>query len=133
MCHVNPEPVTGKIHPFEMPYDAYIKMLLERQGKLQPMDYMQYYNSFERGMITNPVIQGVAAGGLGVIILESGILAYYILPYSETLQFGLGFMEGFGKGLIDAGPYIPYLYNAPLYQFGSEIGSQFYNYIHRYL
>ena len=39
-------------------------MILNSQGKFQNVNYMQYYNSFEQGMITNPVIQGVAVGGV---------------------------------------------------------------------
>lgn len=128
-----PEPVTGKIHSAKMPFDAYMDMLYDKQGRIQSMDYMQYYNYFERGMITNPVVQGVAVGGLGVVTIESSYMVYYNILKYKIMQFGTGFLEGYGKALIESGPFTPYLYESPEYIYGSEIGSQFYDFIHRFL
>ena len=40
-----------------------MEIILNSQGEFQNVNCMQYYNSFEQGMITNPVIQGVSVGG----------------------------------------------------------------------
>ena len=123
-----PEPVTGKIHSAQMPFDAYMDILIDKQGQFRPTDYMQYYNSFERGMITSPVIQGVAVGGLGVMAVVSVSLAYFMLQNSIKLQFFAGFLEGIGKSRMDIGPYVPYLYEYPAFQIGSDIGSWIYEF-----
>lgn len=128
-----PEPVTGKIYSAEMPRDAYMKMILDSQGQFQNMDYLQYYNSFERGMITNPVIQGVAVGGLGVMVAEETSLFYVLLQNSVHLQYGVGFIEGLVKALIPGMDYTPYLYGSPSYQMGSDAGNIIVNFFRDYL
>lgn len=128
-----PEPVTGKICSAEMPRDAYMKMILDSQGQFQNMDYLQYYNSFERGMITNPVIQGVAVGGLGVMVAEETSLFYVLLQNSVHLQYGVGFIEGLVKALIPGMDYTPYLYGSPSYQMGSDAGNIIVNFFRDYL
>ena len=127
-----PEPVTGKIYSAEMPRDAYMKMILDSQGQFQNMDYLQYYNSFERGMITNPVIQGVAVGGLGIMAVEGVSLTYFMLQNSLLLQFGVGFGEGIGKSYIKASFDAPFLYELPAYQIGSNFGSWLYEIYNEY-
>ena len=124
-----PEPITGKIHSAEMPYDTYIEMVLGSQGQFQNIDYMQYYNSFERGMITNPAIQGVAVGGLGVMAIEGSSILYYCLQNSVALQYGVGFVEGVVKAFIPGSDFTPYLYGTPGYQAGSDFGNVLVNII----
>ena len=128
-----PEPVTGKIHSSKMPYDVYMDMLHDKQGQFQPMDYMQYYNSFERGMITSPVIQGVAVGGLGVMVVEGTSLYYILLQNCVPLQYGVGFIEGFVKALIPGMDFTPYLYGTLPYQMGSDAGNIIVNFFRDYL
>ena len=97
------------------------------------MDYLQYYNSFERGMITNPVIQGVAVGGLGVMAVEGTSLFYFLLQNSVPLQYDVEFMEGFIKALIPGMDFTPYLYGTPSYQLGREAGNIIVNFYRDYL
>ena len=108
-------------------------MILDSQGQFQNMDYLQYYNSFERGMITNPVIQGVAVGGLGVMVAEETSLFYVLLQNSVHLQYGVGFIEGLVKALIPGMDYTPYLYGSPSYQMGSDAGNIIVNFFRDYL
>lgn len=107
-----------------------MEMILNSQGEFQNVNYMQYYNSFEHGMITNPVIQGVAVGGLGVLIFDNVPRMYFLLHNSSIAQFVAGFVEGWSKGKMSAGPDLPYLNESPVFQAGSSVGSLLYEIFH---
>lgn len=129
------DPQTGKVvASIQMSQEDYLRMLNENatnnQGTIQSPDLLQYYNSFERGMITSPVIQGVAVGGLGVLAFDNVSGMYFLLQNSSIAQFGAGFAEGWGKGLMGAGPDVPYLNESPAYQAGSSLGSFLYEIFH---
>ena len=126
--HTSKDPTAeDEIYPMEMSQEDYLRMLylqsLVHQGVIQPKDYMQYYNSFERGMITNSVIQSVAVGGVVVTAVEGVPLFYVLLQNSAPLQYGVGFMEGFVKAIIPGLDFTPYLYGTPAYQVGSDAGN----------
>ena len=134
--HTSKDPTAeDEIYPMEMSQEDYLRMLylqsLVHQGVIQPQDYMQYYNSFERGMITNPAIQSAAVGGAGVMALEGISLLYYIFQNSSLLQFGVGLIEGYEKGHSGAGPDAPFLYESLVYQVGSNLGSWVYEKTHK--
>lgn len=58
-------------------------------------------------------------------------LMYYVLQNSSLLQFGVGFIEGYEKGRMGIGPDVPFLYESPAYQVGSNLGSLVYEKIHK--
>lgn len=126
------DPKTGEIvSSIQMSQEAYLRLLNEQsQTTIQSLDPLQYYNSFERGMITSPIVKGVAAGGLGVMTIEGASLIYFSLQNSLLQQFGVGFGEGWGKGRMGAGPDLPYLSDSPAYQAGSSLGSLLYEIFH---
>lgn len=126
------DPKTGEtVSSIQMSQEAYLRLLNEQsQTTIQSLDPLQYYNSFERGMITSPIVKGVAAGGLGVMTIEGASLIYFSLQNSLLQQFGVGFGEGWGKGRMGAGPDLPYLSDSPAYQAGSSLGSLLYEIFH---
>ncbi|MEE1096024.1 MAG: hypothetical protein UH084_05580 [Paludibacteraceae bacterium] len=89
-------------------------------------------------MTTNPVIQGVAVGGVIAVgatvgtsaytwALTSGWQMFMSMPF---VQFVAGFAEGWSKGKMSAGPDLPYLNESPVFQAGSSVGSLLYEIFH---
>ena len=103
--------------------------------------YYQNFSDFEIGMMTSPVIRGIAAGGLIVtltpLISDAATFAYEmgteLSTYTSTalfpafeqslkMQFGAGLIEGGVKAKFSELDGAPYLYNTPTYQVGSDVG-----------
>lgn len=123
----------------KMSQEAYLRMLNEQnQSTVQSPDPLQYYNSFEKGMITSPVVKGVASGRLVVVGAAATTAAYVwtittgwqAFAASTGAQAAAGFVEGWEKGKMNAGADTPYLIETPAYQVGSQVGSWFWEETH---
>ena len=120
----------------KMSQEAYLRMLnAQNQSTVQSPDPLQYYNSFEKGMITSPIVKGVASGGLVVVGAAATTAAYVwtittgwqAFAATPLIQGSVGFAEGFIKAWANTGPCTPSFYSSPAYQWGAQEGRIFYN------
>ena len=137
-------PTNTTMLPQQMPQEAYTRMITEYANKMQgtfPTDkeiFLQNVPEQDRLVVTNPAVQVTAASVfiIGAIpyvatactwTMTTGWQAF---AASQPAQFAAGFIEGYGKGNINASPDVPFLYESPAYQAGSAVGSWVYEVTH---
>ena len=120
------------IAPQKMSHDAYMRMLTVKSLTNQPKirspycreAYLENFNSFEQGMMTSPIVQGIAAGGLiwtlGVAAEASVMTTYIDLGNNIGLQKAAGITEGILKGFVSGTEFSPYLYESLPYMVYSD-------------
>lgn len=127
-------PTTVVVYSQKMSHDVYIESLRKKNDPATlPSDmerYMQNIPEQDRLLITNPLIQLSAILVAVPYVIEEGKLIYITTEKYNIAQFFEGLIEGWEKGKLGAGPDVPYLYESPLFQVGSNVGSWLYQIIY---
>lgn len=95
--------------------------------------YMQNIPEQDRLLITNPLIDFCAVALAAPYVAGGANRMYIIAEEYSIVQFFIGVVEGWEKGKMETGPYMPYLYDSPAFQAGSDFGAWLYEAYRKYI